>query len=361
LSYEEDKDINDWAFTYDQALCAQVFLISDELKRSKAVLDFYATKAERHENGFFYNAYDVKTGAPVEYKAHSGPNIWIAIAACQYTYHTGNKDYLLLAEDIADITIAMQKDSNDGSIKGGPAKQWVSTEHNLDAYALFDMLFTLTGEVEYSNAASISLAWLNDVGYNKPEERFKRGKGDSTIATDTFSWAIAALGPKTLLDNNMNPDGIMEFAENECRVTARFFRPEKTTVEVTGFDFAKAKNLGRGGIVSTEWTAQMVVSFRIMADYYRGNNDIKKAKIYDSKAEYYLSQLGKMVISSPSPTGQGEGCLPYASIDNVDTGHGWRVAKGRRTGSVAATAYYIFACRSYNPLSLGDVYHGDRP
>ena len=178
-----------------------------------------------------------------------------------------------------------------------------------------------------------------------------RGKGDSTIATDTFSWAIASLGPATLKSQGMDPDGIMEFAEDECRVEAKFYRPDNRAIEVVGFDFAKPRHLGRGGVVSTEWTAQMIVAFKIMADYHKKENDLEKGKIYQHKAAYYLSQLGKMVISSPSPTGQGEGCLPYASIDDVDTGHGWRVAKGRRTGSVAATIYYIFAFKGYNPLS----------
>ena len=59
-----------------------------------------------------------------------------------------------------------------------------------------------------------------------------------------------------------------------------------------------------------------------------------------------------MVISSPSKTGQGEGCLPYASDAFADTGHGWRTPKGKRTGSVAGTAYTIFASLEYNPLSL---------
>lgn len=48
-----------------------------------------------------------------------------------------------------------------------------------------------------------------------------------------------------------------------------------------------------------------------------------------------------MVISSPSPSGQGQGCLPYASSDFVDTGHGWMTPKGKNTGSVSATIYTI--------------------
>ena len=351
LSYEGDRDLKDWGFTYDQALACQAFLILGERERAKDILEFFLNRAQRL-GGLFYNAYDVKIGTPCECIVHSGPNMWIAIAACQYTYRTKDDRFLRLAEGIASEMILMQNASTDGSIKGGPDTDWVSTEHNLDAYALFNMLYDLTVEDKYKQAASVALVWLETAGYNKQEGRFLRGRGDATIATDTFSWAIAAIGPATLAKNNMDPDGIMEFAEKECRVEAKFYRPEGRTVDVTGFDFAKAQNIGRGGIVSTEWTAQMVVAFKIMADYYRDKGDIEKESIYRLKAEYYLSQLGKMVVSSPSPTGQGEGCLPYASMDNVKTGHGWRVANGRRTGSVSGTAYYIFAYEDYNPLEL---------
>jgi hypothetical protein len=351
LSYEGDPSLKDWAFIYDQALAAQAFIFMDEPERAKNVLDFFNNKAALSE-GLFYNAYDAKTADPREYTVHSGPNIWVAISACQYTYWMGNAQFLEMAERIALKMIGMQSASPDGSISGGPGVNWVSTEHNIDAYALFNMLYRLTNKQEYASAALKALDWLKTSGYNSQEARFMRGKGDATIATDTFSWAIAALGPKALLNNGMDPDGIMEFAEKECRVRVKFYRPSGSVIDVTGFDFSKAGNMARGGIVSTEWTAQMIVALKIMADYYKIAGDTVKQNVYGSKAEYYLAQLGQMVISSPSPTGQGQGCLPYASIDNVDTGHGWRVACGRRTGSVAGTIYYIFAYTGYNPLSL---------
>ena len=351
LSYEGDRKLRNWGFTYDQALACQAFLILGEEERAASILEFFSNRAKRLK-GLFYNAYDVKSGTPSECIVHSGPNMWIAIAACQYVYRTNDDRFLRIAKDIAKEMMLLQKASIDGSIRGGPDTDWVGTEHNLDAYALFNMLYGLTKEEAYKDAAMLTLDWLKDIGYNKQEGRFLRGRGDATIATDTFSWAIAAIGPATLSTNDMNPDGIMEFAEKECRVEAKFYRPEGRAVEVTGFDFAKAQNIGRGGIISTEWTAQMVVAFRIMSEYYMEKGNLEKGNIYKSKAEYYLSQLGKMVVSSPSPTGQGEGCLPYASMDNVETGHGWRVAKGRRTGSVAGTAYYIFAYEDYNPLKF---------
>jgi hypothetical protein len=96
----------------------------------------------------------------------------------------------------------------------------------------------------------------------------------------------------------------------------------------------------------------MVTAFKIMSEYYERQGQKNRALTYAVKANEYLYELGKMIISSPSPSGQGSGCLPYATQDNVDTGHGWHTPKGKSTGSIAGTAYAIFAYYDYNPLAL---------
>ena len=98
----------------------------------------------------------------------------------------------------------------------------------------------------------------------------------------------------------------------------------------------------------------MIIAFKIMGDYYHKKGMDNKAISYEDKADDYMSELCKMIISSPSPSGQGAGCLPYASVDFVDTGHGWMTPKGKATGSVSGTAYTLFAYHNYNPLQLKD-------
>ncbi len=351
MSYEGDKNLEEWAFTYDQSLASQCFTLMGDRQNAKEVLDFYKYKAQKSE-GSFVNAYDSQTGSVIEYSVHSGPNVWLAIAIAQYTRKFKDEAYLSVAEDIAKWLITLQKKDKDFGIKGGPKFEWFSTEHNLDAYALFGMLYKITEEEKYLEAQSRALEWIKRHSFNRIESRMNRGKGDATIATDTFAWAIASLGPKLLKESDMDPDQIMDFAETNCMVRADYIMQDGKKIKVSGFDFGKYEHLARGGIVSTEWTSQMVVSFRIMADYYRENNDFNKAKYYDKKADFYLSEIEKMVISSPSRVGQGQGCLPYATQDDVDTGHGWRVARGTRTGSTAGTVYTIFAKYNYNPLVL---------
>ncbi len=350
MSFEGDKDIANWAFIYDQALLIQAYSSFGDFERAKKILDFFAKSAKK-ESGWFFNVYYANDGLPAEYVMHAGPNIWLGLAIMQYTQKTQDKSYMGLAEDIARTIINLQNKDADGGLRGGPNVTWYSTEHNLDAYAFFNMLFKVTGKQIYGSAKEKTLNWLVLHTYDRGDVPVKRGKGDSTIATDTYAWFIAAIGPQKLKDLGMNPDKIMEFVEENCTVEVNFIRPNGQSVKIKGFDFAPQRHIARGGVVSSEWTAQMIVSFKIMAEFYK-ESDPAKALEYKNKAEMYLGELGNMLISSSSPSGQGEGCLPYATQDYVDTGHGWMTPKGSHTGSVSGTACALFAYYGFNPLEL---------
>ncbi len=350
-SFEGDPALEDWAFTYDQSLACQTFLLFGDIKDAEAILSFYESRAEE-ANGGFFNTYHTADGRSIESVVHTGPNLWLGIAALQYENKTKNGRFLPLARRIGEWAVKLQ--DKEGGLKGGPEFSWYSTEHNLDAYAFFSMLAQATQDEKYKSARDHVLDWIKKYAYSVKEKRINRGKGDATIATDTFSWSIAALGPAALKAIEFDPESIIEFAEQNCEVKVSYRLPNGKVVEARGFDFAKAQNIGRGGIISTEWTAQVIVTYRILSDYFDSLGDKEKAALYLDKANFYLSELQKLIITSPSRTGQGRGCLPYASIDNVDTGHGWRTPRGVRTGSVAGTAYGIFAWIGYNPFDLNN-------
>ncbi|MEK6727423.1 MAG: PilZ domain-containing protein [Candidatus Omnitrophota bacterium] len=353
MSFEGDGDIADWAFIYDQSLVALAYTYFGDLERAKKILDFFFARAKK-QGGLFFNAYYANDGSPAEYTVHSGPNIWLGIAAMQYTKKSKENTYMQLAENIGQAIMDLQALDSESGIRGGPGLPWYSTEHNLDAFAFLNMLYRVTGKPQYIRAANNVLSWLARHTYDKSDIPISRGKGDSTIATDTYAWSIAAIGPERLLEIGMNPDMIMEFAEKNCSIITSYLRPEGNTIKVKGCDFASQKHLARGGVVSSEWTAQMIVSYKILSQFYEKKGKADMSRVYAAKADEYLSELLKMIISSPSPSGQGESCLPYATQDFVDTGHGWFTPKGKSTGSVAGTAYTIFAYYGYNPLELKD-------
>lgn len=349
-SFEGDGDVGDWAFTYDQALAVIAFVRSGEGARAVRILDFYLA-APKINDGAFANAYYASDCGVAEAIAHAGPNIWLGIAALQYTQATRDNRYLPLAVGIARWLDTIK--DTEGGLKGGATVTWYSTEHNLDAYAFYRMFYQLTQEEYWRREAEKSLSWLGKNAYSKISEPFvKRGKGDSTVATDTFAWSIAAVGPEGLSQMGMDPDEILDFAVSQCGVSVEYKKPEGYLLAVKGFDFAKNEHLARGGVVSCEWTAQMILAFKIMAAYHRTSGDETKADHYGRLAHEYTAELNKMVVTSPSPVGQGAFCLPYASHEFADTGHGWRTPKGNRTGSVAATAYAILAMEGFNPLAL---------
>ncbi len=348
-SFEGDGALEDWAFTYDQSLACQTFLLFRDFKDAEAILSFYQSRAER-SYGVFSNAYDTTDGRPVENTVHVGPNVWLGLAALQYENRVRDGRFLPLARQIGDWLITQQ--DAEGGLKGGPEFSWYSTEHNLDAYAFFRMLHEITGEERYGRARQQVLAWIKKYAYSVKERRMNRGKGDATIATDTFSWAIAAIGPETLKQMDLDPEEIMDYAEKNCEVKVDFSQPGRKPTSVRGFDFAKAEHVGRGGVISTEWTSQAIVTYQVLADHLLRAGQKEKADRYLNKSYFYLNELQKLIITSPSRTGQGRGCLPYASADDVDTGHGWRTPKGPQTGSVAGTAYGIFAWTGYNPFDL---------
>ncbi|MCU0666335.1 MAG: PilZ domain-containing protein [Candidatus Omnitrophica bacterium] len=351
MSFEGDKDFASWAFTYDQALSALAFTYFGDYARSRKIFDFYLNKAEKLRWGFL-NGYYFNDGAAAEYTVHSGPNLWVGIAIAQYTRRTNDTSYLPLAEKIADFIISLQSEDQDSGIRGGPDVKWFSTEHNLDAYAFLNMLYILTGKNKYLVARDGVLEWLKKHTYDQYDVPINRGKGDSTIATDTYAWSVAALGPEKLIAIGMDPVDIMDFADKNCAVEVDYMRPEAVKVRVKGFDFAAQRHVARPAVVSSEWTSQMILSFKIMADFLSRTGQTKKALDYKQKAQDYLASLSGMIISSPSASGQGQGCLPYASEDFVDTGHGWTTPKGKSTGSLAGTAYTIFAYYNFNPLNF---------
>jgi hypothetical protein len=350
ISSFEGGELSDVAFTYDQALAVIVFSYFKDYNLAKKILDFYLNKAK--QTGGFYNGYYSQSTDVAEFVVHSGPNLWLGIAVLHYTKLSGDNQYLPMARNIAQWMMKLQDEDAEGGLRGGPQAQWYSTEHNLDGFAFFNMFYKISKEPLYRKASEEIFGWLKAHAYDSPQVPIKRGRGDATIATDTYAWSIASLGPARLTEIGMDPEAIMKFAEDNCAVEVDFIRPNGEVVRVKGFDFAKQQHLARGAVISSEWTAQMALSYAIVSEYFSTKKDVDKERFYKNKAEEYLEELSKMVISSPSRTGQGEGCLPYASKDFVDTGHGWRTPKGMYTGSLSATIYTIFAYYRFNPLQL---------
>ena len=348
-SYDNDAEFLDVGFTYDQALSAFNFIEFQEYEKADKIFSFFLKKAKRLDNGFA-NAYDVITGKVAEYVVHSGPAIYLGIAALVYEEKTKNTQYRILAQEIGNWLLSMQEDTAKGAIRGGPGQQWVSTEQNIAAYVFFERLFDYTKETKYKVASEQVFKWIKDIAYNKKLKRFNRGSGDLMIATDAIALAIMAFGPEKLRSMGISIDDLVKCIEDNCKARVPFENSQGKKINVTGFDFSCPSSVGRRGVIAVEWTAQMIIAFNETAHFYAKEKNWTKAKQYKRKASYYLGELEKMMLVR-SVVGIGKhrsrAGLPYATETGIATGHGWRTPE---SGSISAagTNFAIFAKREYN-------------
>jgi hypothetical protein len=150
-SYER---LLNWAWTYDSAVTAAAFVESGNQAQAKQLLD--QLTALQNGDGSIDFAFDVATGAGVPLY-RSGTIAWVGLAAAAYdqTFKVGT--YLSTEKLAANYLLSLQ--GSNGLIRGGPDVKWVSTQHNLIAYAFLARLGSeLAGDGETSAAARYQAA-----------------------------------------------------------------------------------------------------------------------------------------------------------------------------------------------------------
>jgi len=347
---DPDRYIRNVSFVYDDVLALETFLArgnSDDLRRAGIIADafVYAMKNDRYyTDSRLRNAYmsgdliDHRTGKaripgwwdPVDKKwyedkfqvsTHTGNMAWVMIALLNYYKKVGGDQYLNAAITLGEwIKMETSDAMCDGGYTGGyegwepnPQKiTWKSTEHNIDVYVAFMLLYEITGDTKWKDRAIHAKNFV-DVMWDNTGKHFWTGTGNdgcainkTNIPIDIQAWALMAFG---------NYNSALTWAENNCYTEADGFK---------GFDF----NNDRDGIWF-EGTSQMAVAYQI-------NKEI-------SKSDFYISELIKAQVSANNANGKG---IVAASHDGVTTGFDWKYFSRLHIG---ATAWYIFAEVGYNP------------
>jgi len=344
MSFQGDKNAPGWAFIYDQALAIEAYTYFADFERAKKVLNFFKRKSQK-EGTLFLNAYYINDGTPAQQMVYAEANIHLGIAILQYTKKSRDSRYLGMAEWIAERIIVLQNQDKEGGVRGEPNIEWFAMERNLNACVFFNLLYKVTAKPQYLQARDKLLGWLS----RHISEEIAANKTD---IVDTNVWAIAAIGPEKLDELGINPDRIVELAEDSRGVKVEYVRPDGQRVKIEGFDFTPERDAAKAGVVYSEGTAQMVLVFKIMANFYYKKGMIAKARSYEVKADAYLVGLGNMIIPGLSLSEQAESCVAYATQDAADTGHGWVMPRSKTSGSISGTVYTLFAYYSYNPLEL---------
>jgi len=231
-----------------------------------------------------------------------------------------------------------------------------ATEHSIDAYALFNLLFQETGEDKYRKGRDDVLHWLRTVAYNSQEHRFNRGfaqRLDTAVASDVQSWSISALGVDLL--DSFEPglaEKMIAFIEHCCLVDTEFQKPDGPKVKIRGVDFidsATAARLGRKPLVSPEWTFQLVNAYRRIESDLSARSNVAGATLYRRKRE----DLTKSILGLAIPTATGW-AYPYATQGGALTGHEYRTPADGTLSTIGA-AYAILAVSGFDPLGSASV------
>jgi len=375
-SHVGDERFENWAITYDSAVVTLAYIATGKIKDAKRILDFYMETPNAWRLGGIIEAVNPTNPALGEdWSVRTGSNLWMGIASFHLYKVTGETKYLELARKLADFATLLQnndeKDPNFGGIRLGPQGggnvasdqhlgydqnqpsfyEVFATEHNIDAYALFNMLYQETKETRYKKAGEMTLLWLKNVGYNKEEHRLNRGykRGlDPVIATDIHSWGISALGVDVL--DTFEPglaEKMIEFVEKNCLSEVSYIKPNGQKVKVKGADFIDYKtaaNLGRKPLVSPEWTFQLTNAYRRLELDFKQRDDTQKKVKYRQKREELIKSMLTLAIES-----NGALSYPYATQTEAVIGHEYTTPKEGNLSTIGVS-YAILALTGFDPL-----------
>jgi hypothetical protein len=376
-SHVGDERFENWAITYDSAVVALAYIASARVEEAKKIVDFYIhTPAVWRLGGIIEAVNPANPALGEDWSVRTGSNLWMGIAGFHLYKATSEKKYLVFAERIADFAISLQnrdeKDINFGGIRLGPLGgqnvasdqhlgydvhqpsffEVFATEHSIDAYALCNMLYQETKDKKYREAEDKVLVWLKNVAYNKEEHRlnrgYKKGSIDPIMATDIHSWGISALGVETL--DTFEPglaEKMIALIEKNCVAEVSYTKPDGKKVKVMGADFVDYKtaaNLGRGPLVSPEWTFQLINTYRRLEFYFKNRGETQKEAEYRKKKEKLTQSMLGLAIES-----DGTLAYPYATHAEAVIGHEYSTPKKGNLSAIGV-AYAILALTELEPL-----------
>jgi hypothetical protein len=145
-SYER---LLNWSWSYDSAISAAAFAAVGQREEAEQLLDQLA--ALQLSNGAIDFAFNVETGE-AQPLIRSGTVAVFGLAGAIYDQAFTSSRYLVSEQLAAGYLISLQ--GANGLIRGGPEVSWVSTQHNLLAYAfLVRLADDLLGDGQSTEAA----------------------------------------------------------------------------------------------------------------------------------------------------------------------------------------------------------------
>jgi hypothetical protein len=253
---------------------------------------------------------------------HTGNIAWVMIALAQYYKEKGDEKFLDFVKSLGDWIVDNTYDNRgEGGYTGGyegfghSRVLWKSTEHNLDIYVAFRLLYEFTSDIKWEALADHAKYFIEAM-WNDENKFFWTGTKQDGISLnqevyilDAQAWGVLAFKGKC----EYQP--AIEWVQKNFYVEANGFK---------GFDF----NDDRDGIWY-EGTTHMILAFQQIGQTSNSQlfiNELRNVQAYENNN----NKLG--IVAS--------------SCDTLSTGLTWLYPNRLHIG---ATAWYIFAENSYNP------------
>ena len=379
-------------FVYDGALAAIAYSLLREFERAKDILSIFEWNfhyAKGDHIGLF-NAYRTDAHADASRllsmgidgdRMHAGPNIWVGLAAYQYTMLSGDIQlFPLCLEMIKWVIHRIPHYSPLDGVRGGIAmgsgwgpnwKEIYSTEHNIDYFALLNIVAScfknpdLEGMIKASalrfeeicEEQTATLSWLLRRVFDKTEHRFNTGINEAGIdrvrALDTTSFAILGIGPRCLMDNEVDPIRLIEGVEKHLQVSVNV-----ENEIITGFDFTDAEGHGgnRPPVIWIEGTYQMVLAYQEMANFYHSEGNKTNEAYWRRKAEFLAKQTERLtdLLSSDQQIPPYTSARPKSTEIMTTFKENWEIQRtdsSLAVKSVASAVWRFLAASRFNPMS----------
>lgn len=361
-SYQDNSGLQTVGFTYDNALTLMALLVAGDQRRARAIGD--GILAVQEADGRLRQAYLTGQDPPVPAAGFTGTAVgdmsWAGVALAQLAEATGARRYL---DGVLAIGRWIQRNAYSTTGLGGytfgltPGLEgFKSSEHNIDVYALFRLLYRLTGQARWLDRAEhawdfVERMWNADAGF------FYTGSNDgATVNTSPTQLPLDVQPWAWLAARQQRYAAALDWAATHLATTDTPLRKNSTitgNMAYTGVVFASGSLLtdtdvniaGQSfnpkpddGAVWFEGTAQLALALR---DRRQGDDRDDAEELLDT------IRVAQQRLGDGQTFGgkSSEGGIVAASSP-MDTGFGFGYFPNRHTG---ATSWFVFAALNANP------------
>jgi hypothetical protein len=373
------------AFVYDNALLVLAYLArgrASDVQRAKVIGNalLYAQQHDSVADGRFRQAYFagvpdsngvfVTGGLPFFQGSAVGDVAWPGIALAQLYARTGAKAYLDGAVKAATFIESTTRDNANvppGGYFFGNGQTNKSTEHNIDVYALFTMLASLTGNSSWLDGAQHAKAFVEAM-FDSPSGHFWTGTSDPThiffnnSPEDVQTWSFLAF-------QDPNFAVTLDWVKTNLATTDSTFAFNNgwgtnggLRLRVSGVTYASLSKLGTvlgdnsvdADAVWLEGTGHLIaalLSRRLPAkdDIPSFHGDVNLAGSLIENVQVAQNSLGSRQTVNGQPLVVGQGLTASTSV--LNTGFGFNFFPFFHIG---ATSWYLMGAQATNPLRLAD-------